>query len=182
MTWFLAAVRCLLLLLALAGVAATILPGVDGDTWWIRVLDFPRLEFLIAMAAVALLLALLPRRTCLSWAAVATLACACAYDAVLLAPYTPLVARQQVAAASCPDGNRLRLLEANVQMTNRHDHRLLDVVRQAAPDVAWFQKTNAWWEQEQGRRTLADPSNLLSDTACHCGTNGVHFAMNFHIR
>jgi len=64
-TWFLAAVRCLLLLLALAGVAATILPGVDGDTWWIRVLDFPRLEFLIAMAAVALLLALLPRRTCL---------------------------------------------------------------------------------------------------------------------
>lgn len=148
MTWFLAAIRCLLLLLALAGVAATILPGVDGDTWWIRVLDFPRLEFLITMAAVALLLALLPRRTWLSWMAVVALAGACAYDAALLAPYTPLAAQQQVTAASCPDGNRLRLLEANVQMTNRHDHRLLDVVQQTAPDVAWFQETDAWWENE----------------------------------
>lgn len=72
----------------------------------------------------------------------AALGAACAYDAALLAPYTPLAAQQQV-AASCPGGNRLRLLEANVQMTNRHDHRLLNIVRRAAPDVAWFQETDA---------------------------------------
>lgn len=148
MTWFLAVIWHLLLLLALAGVAVTVLPSVNGDMWWIRVLDFPRLEFLIAMAGVALLMALLPRRTWLSWAAVAALACACGYDAVLLAPYTPLAARQQMSAASCPDGNRLRLLAANVQMTNKHSHRLLEIVRQTAPDIAWFQETDAWWEQE----------------------------------
>lgn len=62
MTWCLAAVRCLLLLFALAGVAATTLPAVNGDAWWIRTLAFPRPEFLIAMA-VALLLAPLPGRT-----------------------------------------------------------------------------------------------------------------------
>jgi endonuclease/exonuclease/phosphatase (EEP) superfamily protein YafD len=146
--WVLTAIRSLLLLLALAGVAVTSLPAFNGDRWWIRVLDFPRIEFLIAMAAVALLLVLLPRRTWLSWVAVVALAGACAYDAVLLAPYSPLVAPQQIATQSCPDGNRLRLLEANVQMTNEHDHRLLDIVRQVAPDVAWFQETDSWWEQE----------------------------------
>ena len=148
MPWLLMLARGLLLLLALAGVAVTALPAVSADTWWIRYLDFPRLEFMVLMAVVTALLVLLPRRTCLSWAAVVALAGACAYDAALLAPYSPLVAPQQVAATSCPDGNRLRLLEANVQMTNRHDHRLLDIVRQADPDVAWFQETDAWWEQE----------------------------------
>lgn len=148
MSWTPISARWLLMLLALAGVVVTALPAFSGDTWWIRYLDFPRLEILIAMATVGLLLAVLPRRTWLGWAAVAALVGACAYDAVLLAPYSPLVASQQGAAASCPDGNRLRLLEVNVQMTNRHDHRLLDIVRRADPDVAWFQETDAWWEQE----------------------------------
>lgn len=33
-------------------------------------------------------------------------------------------------------------------MTNRHDHRLLNIVKQAEPDVVWFQETNDWWKHE----------------------------------
>ncbi|HEX2941913.1 MAG TPA: endonuclease/exonuclease/phosphatase family protein, partial [Rhodopila sp.] len=140
--------RWFLLLLALAGVAVTAIPGVNSDTWWIRYLDFPRLEFLVAMAIVAVLLALLRPRTWLTFVAVAALLGSCAYNAKLLARFTPLVAPQEQAAASCPEGNRLRLLEVNVEMTNRHSHKLLDMVKQVDPDVAWFQETNDWWEHE----------------------------------
>ncbi len=148
MTWLLTVVRWLLLLLALAGVVVTVLPDMNGDTWWIRGLDFPRLEFLIAMAVVGLLLALLPRRTWLSWVAVVAMIGTCAYDAYLLAPFSTVVGPQEVTASSCPDGSRLRLLEVNVEMTNKQDEKLLDIVQKANPDVAWFQETNGRWEKD----------------------------------
>lgn len=141
-------VRWLLMLLALAGVFVTAMPGLHGNTWWIRYLDFPRLEFMIAMAVVAFGFALLPRRTWPATVALLAIIGAIAYDFIVLIDYTRLQPKLELAAASCPEDHRLRLLEVNVQMTNRHDHRLLNIVRQADPDVAWFQETNAWWEQE----------------------------------
>ncbi|HQT77505.1 MAG: hypothetical protein B7Z80_10875 [Rhodospirillales bacterium 20-64-7] len=142
------AIRWFLLLLALGGVAVTTIPGVNDDTWWIRYLDFPRLEFLVAMVIVAVLLVLLRPRTWLSWIAVAALVGCSVYDAKVLAQFTPLTAPQEATAQSCPEGNRLRLLEVNVEMTNHHSHKLLNMVRQVDPDVAWFQETNDWWEHE----------------------------------
>ncbi len=139
--------RFLLWVAALAGVAVTVLPALSGDTWWIRALDFPRLQFLLAMLATALLLLFLPGKGWTGWALLAALSAACAYDASVLARYAPPVEDEQVPAA-CPADARLRVLEANVQMTNRCDGRLLRMVQQADPDLAWFQETDRWWEQE----------------------------------
>ena len=146
--WLLSIFRWLLLLLALAGVVATCLPFLPGNSWWIRALDLPRLEILVAMGLVALALALVAPRRAPSWVAIATLLPAILYDAFVLLPYTPLVSPMVARAATCPAENRLRLLEANVQMTNRHDDRLLNIVRKAGPDIAWFQETNEWCEHE----------------------------------
>ncbi len=144
--------RWLLLVLALAGLVVTWLPYLRTDTWWIRYLDFPRIEFLAAMAIVAVLLVALPSRTWLNWGAAGLLVVACAWNLSLLAPYlAPLVVSwpaPPVPSGACPAGERLRVLEANVQMTNRHDHRLLEMVREADPDIAWFQETDVWWERE----------------------------------
>ncbi len=139
--------RFLLLAAALAGVAVTVMPALSGDTWWIRSLDFPRLQFLLAMLATVLLLLFLPGKGWAEWALLAALSAACAYDASVLARYAPPIEGGQVAAA-CPADARLRVLEANVQMTNRHDDRLLRMVQQADPDLAWFQETDHWWERE----------------------------------
>ncbi len=57
---------------------------------------------------------------------------------------------------------RLSIVGDKREVTAQFDH-----ARQLAP---------------QGRRTLADPSNLLSDAVRHCGTNGVHSATSYHIR
>ena len=60
-SWPLRILRWLLLLLALAGVVVTAIPGILGSmTWWVRYLDYPRLEILIGMMIVWMVLALLP--------------------------------------------------------------------------------------------------------------------------
>lgn len=147
-SWWVRILRWILLLLALAGVVVTAIPGIFGSmTWWVRYLDYPRLEFLIGMLVVLLCLTLLPRSR-LGLLAMLGMAGACAYDAYVLFPYTTMAGTQQIATKSCPAGDRFRLLEVNVQMTNRHDDTLLNMVRAVKPDVAWFQETNAWWKQE----------------------------------
>lgn len=149
--------RWVLVILAVGGVFVTCAPGFSGNTWWIRYLDFPRIEFFSAMLVVGFLLLILPK-TKLSIIAFCGMAATCAYDAYVLFPFTSLAGTQMVSASSCPADNRLRLLEVNVQMTNRHDNKLLNMVREVKPDVAWFQETNAWWTQELSK---------LSDTMPH---------------
>lgn len=148
MHWIIRILRWLLLLLALIGVVATILPFLPQDTWWIRALDLPRLELLVAMVLVGLALALVSPRNAINWVMIVTLLLSVSYDAFLLLPFSPVVSLQVAHADACPQESRLRLFEVNVQMTNRHDDRLLDMVRKAAPDVAWFQETDDWWEHE----------------------------------
>ena len=154
----------LLLLLAVAGFVVTFLPAWPTDLWWVRYLDYPRLEVLVAMAVVLALLIFLPRRDRWSLYCAAVLAAAIAWDAVLLAPYiAPLVTpwpSPEVASETCPAGERLRILTVNVQMTNQHDHRLFDIVLQADPDIAWFQETDAWWEGELAPLSVRMPHGV----------------------
>jgi endonuclease/exonuclease/phosphatase (EEP) superfamily protein YafD len=138
--------RWLLILLALAGIAVTIIPAVPGDIWWVRYLDFPRIEILIASAVVWVLLLLVSRGR-VSRLALLALAVAIACQAYVLYPYTSFAPPNQIATETCAAGNRLRLLAVNIQMTNQHDNRLLNMVRQIDPDVAWFQEVDEWWLQ-----------------------------------
>ncbi|RZL41595.1 MAG: endonuclease [Variovorax sp.] len=143
---------------------ATVLPAWPTDRWWVRYLDFPRLEVLAAMAVALALLILLPRRGRWSWCGAAVLAAAIAWDAVLLAPYVAPLAlpwpAPEVVSGQCAVGERLRILTVNVQMTNQHDHRLLEFVRQADPDIAWFQETDAWWEGELAPLSASMPHGV----------------------
>ena len=55
--------RWVLILLAAAAVVVTIIPEIPGNIWWVRYLDFPRIEILIACAAAWVLLLLVSRGT-----------------------------------------------------------------------------------------------------------------------
>ena len=83
---------------------------------------------------------------------IAALVVGIAVQAVRVAPYmAPLAVdwpSPTIPSASCASGERLRVLEVNVQRTNRHDHTLLNMVRDLDPDIAWFQEVNGWWEEE----------------------------------
>ena len=134
-SWTVWLIRVLVLLLTLGLIIVTVLPAIQTSTWWIRYLDFPRLEFTIFMLLSALALIVLgPRR--LGILAVVGLAACIAYNCSVLAAYSSLSGHQMIGALTCPNRNRLRLLEVNVQMTNRNADQLLAIVRQVKPDVA----------------------------------------------
>ena len=161
-------IRLALLLLAFVGVLLSALPCLPGNAWWMRYPAFPRLQILLAMLVIALLLALVPHRGRIVRLAITSLTVVSLLSAALLAPYLiPYLSDrglswppQVPSVVSCPAGDRLRVFEANVQMTNGLDHRLLSLVRKAQPDIAWFQETNAAWEQELAPLKDTMPFNI----------------------
>jgi endonuclease/exonuclease/phosphatase (EEP) superfamily protein YafD len=121
-------------------VLATLAPISRSKRWWIRDLDFPRLQLAALLGAV--LCAQQGRRV--SWAErAATLACL-AQQARWILPYTRLHPKQ-VPAARRP-GRRLRIMTANVLGPNRRSADFLRVVRDADPDVLVTLESNRWWE------------------------------------
>lgn len=157
--------------LGTAAIAATLL-AVPANTpvWWLKVLDFPRVQVLLLALGCLLLLPLLARRWPWGLGALALgLGVAVALQAYTVLPYSPLVAVAvpQATAAEAGAGRTIRLLEANVLQPNRNAAALLRLVRQANPDVLLLEETNAWWAQAVDSLRRAYPYQMcrpLPDT------------------
>ncbi|HEX7069777.1 MAG TPA: endonuclease/exonuclease/phosphatase family protein [Rhodothermales bacterium] len=138
-----------MLRLALASLAllGTAIPLVRHDRWWIRVFDFPRMH--IGAAAMAALVATVGRRRrAFSWpdALLSTaLGVAAVYQATRILPYTPLYPRQVKDADPVRTRATLRLLVANVLMSNRQTEALLDLIRANDPDLVLTVETDSYW-------------------------------------
>jgi endonuclease/exonuclease/phosphatase (EEP) superfamily protein YafD len=126
-------------------VAATFLPLIETNAWWVRMLDFPRLQMLVLLTLLgaAFLFTLRGRRP---WAYALALgvAAAIADHAVKLAPYAPTRA---VEAAECPAGHGFSVMVANVQLGNRDADALISLVRARRPDILLAMETDAWWDE-----------------------------------
>lgn len=136
--------RILLALIALALVIASFLPVVETNAWWVRMMDFPRLQLLIALVVTGTLLLLLARG---AWGATVLLLSgivgAIAYHGVKLWPYLP----GEAEVAACPAERRFSVMVANVKLGNRKAEPLLDIVRERQPDLFLAMETDEWWDR-----------------------------------
>lgn len=132
--------------LAVLTILATALPIVHTSAWWVRVLDFPRLQFVgLLVLALLLLPAVLPTR---SWAKVALIVGASAallLQLIRIAPFTPLVPVETAAVKQCPAAQSVSIMVANVLMDNRDYAALIDLVRQYNPDLLMLLETDQAW-------------------------------------
>lgn len=148
-SWITSLMRIVLALLVLVPAVATFLPFIDTNEWWIRFLSFPRLQFLCALAFLFVLSVLLPGRLRPLGLATSLLAAVTiAVQAWILFPYSPIAPVAAETATNCPADNRIRVLEANVQMTNEHDSRLFDEIRATDPDILLFEEVDDWWDRQ----------------------------------
>ena len=163
----LAALRGILCVVALALAAVTFLPLVETDRWWVRVLDFPRLQVTIAIAATFVaLLALARFRTPFTLLALLALVAAGTWNAVQLAPVTlrPALGPTRgpafaATSADCPAAT-FTVMVVNVQRGNRRADALVEIVRRVRPDILVAQETDGWWNER-----LAVLSDLLPHAA-----------------
>ncbi len=135
--------------LALLLVLATVLPLSVRREWWIRALDFPRLQIAI-LAALWLLV---------WWTSVAhegiwlnTLALAMAivtvYQFYWIYPNTEMHRQEverynQTIDGDCPS---FKMITSNVLMTNRDSTRLLSLIQTHQPDIVITLESDQWWQ------------------------------------
>lgn len=140
-----------LVLLAVVLAAASVVPLLREEAWWIRVFDFPRAQiFALGLIVVILTFAYADIH---SWQGVAALCAAAAavlIQAVNIFPYTPFAPKEVLPAdAAAADSDcSLSLLVANVLMDNRRAERLRRMIAERAPDIVLLLEPDAWWETQ----------------------------------
>jgi endonuclease/exonuclease/phosphatase (EEP) superfamily protein YafD len=133
----------------------TFLPLWRSESWWVRALDFPRLQFcMLASLLLAVEAFGLDFSHPGAWlAAVLCLVCLVLH-AWWIVPYTRIF-KPEVKTVRTPDRRRsIRIMTANVLMTNRNADALIDLVRKHAPDVLVTLESDAWW---QSRLDVLEP-------------------------
>jgi len=129
-------------------VAFTLLPLWRHEAWWVRALDFPRLQLsLIALMLLALELILLDLSQPSTWALFVFAVLPFIYQAWWIVPYTRLFP-VEVKPAIVVDGQRtIRIMTANVLTPNRNAEALLELVRTHTPDILVTLESDAWWQE-----------------------------------
>src|SRR5699024_1856241 len=127
----------------------SLLPILRSEAWWIRILDFSRLQ--IAGAALLLIvvdLLVLDLGTAWAWLAIALAVLALLYQAAWILPYSPLFRSEVKRAAESDPACRLSLLNANVLGGNRNSQALIEQVKHWQPDLVITLETDAWWQEQ----------------------------------
>ena len=136
------------MVLAAIAVLGTVMSFIRRPEWWIRVFDFPRLQFAV-LGAVAL--ALFPFVFQLHWVDVAVgavTAAAVLWQAWRILPYTPLFKKQVLDAEDVDGNDTVALVVANVLTPNRQSERLLAILRETNPDIILAVETDQWWQEQ----------------------------------
>ncbi|MFZ2235364.1 MAG: endonuclease/exonuclease/phosphatase family protein [Dokdonella sp.] len=126
----------------------TALPLSRSEVWWIRMLDFPRLQLAIfALVLLVTEIALLDSRSTGTLLLYAIGGACLAWQTWWIVPFTPLVSVEVKDATSVDDtDNAIRVLTSNVLGSNRQSDKLLDMVRAESPDILVTLESNAWWQ------------------------------------
>lgn len=126
----------------------TLLPLSRKTVWWVRGADFPRAQFVVLGCLVlAGTPAIFDTHRTAAWFIVGITSVCIAYQLWWIWPYTRLHAKE-VKPAAGESRERLRIMSANILMTNRRAGDLVRIVGRERPDVLVTLETNGWWERE----------------------------------
>ncbi len=155
-------VRWIIAALGLVLILATLLPLIPSNEWWIRLFDFPRAQIAVLLLVVlAAAMAVRIWKTRGDQVLIAALVLSLVYQVSRILPYTHLWPTEVPMAASCPPGDRLRYMEANVLQSNRDAQALLALVRNHRPDILLLTETDHWWA-DQVRTLTSEMPHVVS--------------------
>ena len=120
----------------------------NNSLWWMKALDFPRLQYLL-IAGLSLLgfVVLNKKWSFSSLLLVLGLIATLVIQAIFVLPYTSFVDPEvsTIDPAKVDPSERVRLMIANVYMHNRQDSALRAIVEKADPDMLLLMETDQWW-------------------------------------
>lgn len=139
----------LVFLLAVLTVLATLLSLIyDVQFWFLKILDFPRLQLLLVSLLLMVLIMILQKEwNTRAWILIISLAGSAFIQAYFIFPYTS-VAREEVKGTKESEverNRRVRLMLANVYMKNRNHEELRKLIEEVNPDMVLLVEVNEWW-------------------------------------
>ncbi|PSJ17321.1 endonuclease/exonuclease/phosphatase family protein [Nitrosomonas supralitoralis] len=130
-------------------VILTTLPFSRHEAWWIRGLDFPRLQLFLALLIILFLeLMLLDLSSIQTWAIIVIALFCLAYQAWWIVPYTRGFPLEVEGANDSDNKRRIKIITANVLMTNRNAKALIALIREFEPDILVTLESDIWWQKQ----------------------------------
>lgn len=128
---------------------AALVTVIKHEAWWIRALDFPRLQLtVLGITLLILQLALLDYDKASTWLLVAVTVVALIQEVWWIIPFMPFYPREVRTSRDSDPQYRLRILTANVLTPNRKAPELLEIVRRNDPDILVALETDQWWQTQ----------------------------------
>jgi len=142
-------------------IAATLLPLLRKDAWWVRIFDFPRLQITVLIVATfAAYLIFWWQFRLIENLFLTVLGTCLIYQAYLMYPYTPLARKQVQQSLNRGDGSILSLVFANVLMENRNASALKRIITGVDADIILFVEADAWWQEQLAEFEMTHPHTV----------------------
>ncbi|AUD05902.1 endonuclease/exonuclease/phosphatase family protein [Spirosoma pollinicola] len=139
----------------------------NSSLWFLQVLNFPRLEVLIALGLCLLVFLLIPKKWTITGLVFVTgLVVSIGIQACILFPYTPL-AEKAVKSALQVSVNKqsvFSIIVANVLIKNRHADELLTIIANKDPTFVLTMEVNDWWIKQLNVLKKSYPYSLRFPT------------------
>ena len=117
------------------------------EAWWVRSLDFPRLQLLVVSFFLLLMEAiLLDVSHFTTWSLLIVVLFCLVYHAWWIIPYTRVFPVEVKSAVSADRQRMIRIMTANVLTPNRNAKDLIKLVRENVPDILVTLESDAWWQ------------------------------------
>jgi len=129
--------------------AATAVPILRHEGWWVRGFDFPRMQ--LAILALVLLVVeffMLPLSDAWSWVFILVTALCLAYQSWWIIPYTAVFPVEVHRARDEDQEASIKIMTANVLTPNRNAAGLISLVKSRRPDVLVTLESDTWWEEQ----------------------------------
>lgn len=122
----------------------------NADNRYIKMLDFPRIQFFMASLVLLIVLVIsIKRWKFYDYAIIVGLSSALIINSVFLIPYTPLVNVEVPTAKNTNDSDQhLSILLANVKMSNKNEQPLLNLIPIKKPDLILVMEIDEWWNEQ----------------------------------
>ncbi len=144
--------RILILIFCTIVLISTGLPLINSAAWWIRILDFPRIQIaFLTLLAIILATIFLDFKWEYKLPLLLILAVSLAYQVQFVVVYTPLYKTQAKDSNKRTEENSFTLLVSNVLMENDDKERFHALVKKYNPDILLINEPDQVWAASIGK-------------------------------
>lgn len=144
-------------------IAATLIPFIRKEFWWIRVFDFPRLQIISIAILVFIIFVIFYWDSGQFWENfyLVILLAAILHQASVIIPYSPIHKKQVIRCNDPFESISFSLMVMNVLMPNRNSKKALEIIKKNDPDILLAVETDKWWKEQFKPIEETYPYNVL---------------------